>query len=128
VKAGAVQGAQQVEDMHERSVTRREGAEKQSALGAFDLYCRAKYEGGVRLLDGLHRVQGDLDEGARYSREEADASGVYIPAKLLQFFHAEGHGGRNQWPRVTAVLPYAQTNTAITWGFSLDLRGAGRSA
>ncbi len=67
MKAGAVQAAQQVEDVHERSVTRGEGAEKESALGAFDLYCRAEYEGGVCFLDRLHRVQGDLDESARYS-------------------------------------------------------------
>ena len=62
-----MQAAQQVKDMHEGSVTRREGAEKESALGAFDLYCRAKYKGGIGFLDGLDRVEGYLDESARDS-------------------------------------------------------------
>ena len=62
MKAGAVQAAQQVKDMHEGSVTRGEGAKKESALGAFDLYCRAKYEGGIGFLDGLNRVEGYQDE------------------------------------------------------------------
>ncbi len=56
MKVCAVQAAQEVEHVHESSVTRREGAEKESALGAFDLYCRSKYEGGIGLLDGLDGV------------------------------------------------------------------------
>ncbi len=79
VQALAVQTAQQLDNVHERGVTRGEGAEEERALSAVDLDGGSKDEGRVCLLDGPNRRQGYLDAGAGHSGEKADAVGVEVP-------------------------------------------------
>ncbi len=58
---------QQIDDVHECSVARGEGAEEQSALGALDLDCGSENECRICLLNRLHRDQGYLDERTRHA-------------------------------------------------------------
>ncbi len=71
--------AQQIDNMHERSVARSEGAEEQCSLSALNLDGGAEDERCVRLLNRLHGVQGYLDESAWHAGKKADAGGVQVP-------------------------------------------------
>ncbi len=59
-----MQASQQLNHVHECGVTRGEGAEEESALSAFDFDGGAEDESGVGLLDAVHAVERNLDEGA----------------------------------------------------------------
>ena len=71
--------AQQIDDMHERSVARGEGAEEQCALSALDLDGSSEDKSRVCLLNGLHGDQRYLDECTWNAREKANAGGMQVP-------------------------------------------------